>query len=171
MSLHMIGPGVNNPEIVNAVVEIPFGSRIKYEIDHVTNLVKVDRVLYSPIHYPAEYGYIPHTLADDGDPLDILVMIQGATYPGVVIEARPIGALKMRDDKGQDDKIMSVAINDPNFAHVFELKDLPPHLLREVEHFFLTYKNLEAKDVQSQGWVGLEEARNIITQSIQAYRH
>src|SRR5512147_2416931 len=98
MSLHMVGPGKKAPEIVNAVVEIPFGSRIKYEIDHVTNLVKVDRVLYSPIHYPAEYGYIPHTLADDGDPLDILVLIQGATYPGVVVEARPIGALKMRDD-------------------------------------------------------------------------
>ncbi len=171
MSLHMIGPGVNAPDIVNAVVEIPFGSRIKYEIDHVTNLVKVDRVLYSPIHYPAEYGYIPHTLADDGDPLDILVLIQGATYPGVVIEARPIGALKMRDDKGQDDKIMSVAVHDPNFAHVFELKDLAPHMLREVEHFFLTYKNLEAKDVQSQGWVGLEEAREIITQSTLAFRY
>lgn len=171
MSLHMIGPGKKAPEVVNAVVEIPFGSRIKYEIDHVTNLVKVDRVLYSPIHYPAEYGYIPHTLADDGDPLDILVLIQGATYPGVVVEARPIGALKMRDDKGQDDKIMSVAINDPNFAHVHELKDLAPHLLREVEHFFLTYKNLEAKDVQSEGWVGLEEAKNIILQSINAYRH
>lgn len=171
MSLHMIGPGIKAPEIVNAVVEIPFGSRIKYEIDHVTNLVKVDRVLYSPIHYPAEYGYIPHTLADDGDPLDILVLIQGATYPGVVIETRPIGALKMRDDKGQDDKIMSVAVHDPNFAHVFELKDLAPHMLREVEHFFLTYKNLEAKDVQSQGWVGLEEARELITQATQAFRY
>ena len=171
MSLHMIGPGKKAPDIVNAVVEIPYGSRVKYEIDHVTSLVKVDRVLYSPIHYPAEYGFIPHTLAPDGDPCDILVLIVGATYPGVVIEAKPIGLLRMSDDKGQDDKIMSVAVHDPNFAHVFELKDLAPHMLREVEHFFLTYKNLEAKDVQSQGWVGLEEARKLIDQAIQAFRY
>jgi inorganic pyrophosphatase len=171
MSLHMIGPGKGAPELVNAVVEIPFGSRIKYEIDHITNIVKVDRVLYSPIHYPAEYGYIPHTLADDGDPLDILVLIQGATYPGVLIEARPIGMLRMRDDKGQDDKIMSVAVNDPNFEHIFELKDLAPHMLREIEHFFLTYKNLEAKDVHSDGWAGREEAFATIESCIRAYRH
>jgi inorganic pyrophosphatase len=171
MSLHMVGPGKQAPEIVNAVVEIPFGSRIKYEIDHITNLVKVDRVLYSPIHYPAEYGYIPHTLADDGDPLDILVLIQGATYPGVLVEARPIGMLRMTDDKGQDDKIMSVAINDPNYEHIFELKDLAPHMLREIEHFFLTYKNLEAKDVHSDGWASKEEAYATIERCIRAYRH
>lgn len=171
MSLHMIGPGKKAPDLVNAVVEIPFGSRIKYEIDHVTNLVKVDRVLYSPIHYPAEYGYIPHTLADDGDPLDILVLIQGATYPGVLVEARPIGMLRMRDDKGQDDKIMSVAVNDPTYAHIQELKDLGPHMLREIEHFFLTYKNLEAKAVQSDGWADRQEALKTIENCIQAYRH
>jgi inorganic pyrophosphatase len=167
----MLGPGKGAPQLVNAVVEIPFGSRIKYEIDHITNLVKVDRVLYSPIHYPAEYGYIPHTLADDGDPLDILVLIQGATYPGVVVGARPIGMLRMRDDKGQDDKIMSVAINDPNFEHVNDLKDLAPHMLREIEHFFLTYKNLEDKVVQSNGWADRQEAYETIERCIRAYRH
>ncbi len=171
MSLHMIGPGKMAPEIVNAVVEIPYGSRVKYEIDHVTSLVKVDRVLYSPIHYPAEYGFIPHTLAPDGDPCDIMVLIVGATYPGVVIEAKPVGILKMHDDKGQDDKILSVAINDPNYMHIDELKDLPPHMLREVEHFFLTYKNLEAKDVHSDGWQGKAEALAFIEQCIKAYRH
>lgn len=171
MSLHMIGPGKQAPAIVNAVVEIPYGSRIKYEIDHVTNLVRVDRVLYSPIHYPAEYGYIPHTLADDGDPLDILVLIQGATYPGVLIQARPIGMLRMQDDKGQDDKIMSVAINDPNYAHIQDLKDLNPHMLREIEHFFLTYKNLEEKVVKSNGWANREEALAMIERCIHAYRH
>jgi len=171
MSLHMVGPGKHTPEIVNAVVEIPYGSRIKYEIDHITNMVKVDRVLFSPIHYPAEYGYIPHTLAEDGDPLDILVLIQGATYPGVLVEARPIGMLRMHDDKGQDDKIMSVAVNDPNYAHIFELKDLAPHMLREIEHFFLTYKNLESKDVQSGGWASKEEAYAAIERCIRAYRH
>lgn len=171
MSLHMIGPGKKAPDIVNAVVEIPYGSRIKYEIDHVTNLVKVDRVLYAPIHYPSEYGYIPHTLADDGDPLDILVLIQGATYPGVLIEARPIGMLRMQDDKGQDDKIMSVAVNDPTYAHVQTLKDLSPHMLREIEHFFLTYKNLEEKLVKSNGWAERDEALATIERCIQAYRH
>ncbi len=171
MSLHMIGPGKNSPEIVNAVVEIPYGSRVKYEIDHVTSLVKVDRVLYSPIHYPAEYGFIPHTLAPDGDPCDILVLIVGATYPGVIIEAKPIGILRMSDDMGQDDKILSVAASDPNYMHVKSLADLPPHLLREVEHFFLTYKNLESKDVTSGGWAGKEEALAFIEECIQAYRH
>ncbi|BDU76688.1 inorganic diphosphatase [Mesoterricola sediminis] len=171
MSLHMIGPGKLSPNVVNAVVEIPYGSRVKYEIDHVTSLVKVDRVLYSPLHYPAEYGFIPHTLAPDGDPCDILVLIVGATYPGTIIEARPIGILRMSDDKGQDDKILSVALTDPNYMHVQNLADLPPHLLREVEHFFLTYKNLEAKDVVSRGWQGKEEALEFIEECIQAYRH
>lgn len=171
MSLHMVGPGRKAPEIVNAVVEIPFGSRIKYEIDHLTSLVRVDRVLYSPIHYPAEYGYIPQTLAEDGDPLDILVLIQGATYPGVLVEARPIGMLRMRDDKGQDDKIMSVAVNDPTYAHIQELSDLGPHQLREIEHFFLTYKNLEAKSVQSGGWADRAEAYATIERCIRADRH
>jgi inorganic pyrophosphatase len=171
MSLHMIGPGIHSPEIVNAVVEIPYGSRIKYEIDHVTSMVKVDRVLYSPIHYPAEYGFIPHTLAPDGDPCDILVLIVGATYPGVLIEARPIGLLRMADDKGQDDKVLSVAATDPNYMHVQTLADLPPHLLRELEHFFLTYKNLEAKDVRSDGWEGKAEALAFIEECTKAYRH
>ena len=171
MSLHMIGPGKQSPDIVNAVVEIPYGSRIKYEIDHVTSLVKVDRVLYSPIHYPAEYGFIPRTLAPDGDPCDILVLIAGATYPGVVIEARPIGLLRMVDDQGQDDKVLSVAASDPNYMHVNTLADLPPHTLRELEHFFLTYKNLEAKDVASQGWEVKEAAHAFIEACTQAYRH
>jgi inorganic pyrophosphatase len=99
------------------------------------------------------------------------MLIVGATYPGVVIEAKPIGILRMTDDKGQDDKILSVALNDPNYMHVEELKDLPPHMLREVEHFFLTYKNLEAKDVHSDGWQGKEEALAFIEECIQAYRH
>jgi inorganic pyrophosphatase len=167
----MIGPGKLSPKVVNAVVEIPYGSRIKYEIDHITSLVKVDRVLYSPIHYPAEYGFIPHTLAPDGDPCDILVLISGATYPGVVIESRPIGILRMADDQGQDDKILSVAASDPNYMHVETLADLPPHLLRELEHFFLTYKNLESKDVRSDGWEGKEAAYMFIEQCTQAHRH
>jgi inorganic pyrophosphatase len=162
--------GANAPEIVNAIIEIPAGSRIKYEIDKDTGLVTVDRVLYSPFHYPAEYGYIPQTLAPDGDPADVLVLINGSTYPGVVIRARPIGLLKMHDDKGGDDKILCVAADDPNYAHVETLKDLPPHFMKEVEHFFVTYKDLEEKDVHSDGWVGKEEAHQFIRDCIAAYK-
>ncbi|MFN8012344.1 MAG: inorganic diphosphatase [Holophagaceae bacterium] len=170
MALHKLGPGSQAPEIVNAVVEIPTGSRIKYEIDHESGLVHVDRVLYSPFHYPAEYGFIPNTLAPDGDPCDVLVLINGTTYPGVVIHARPIGLLRMHDDKGQDDKVLCVAHNDPTYDHVESLEDLPPHFMREVEHFFVTYKDLEEKDVHSDGWAGREEALAFVRQCIAAHR-
>jgi len=169
MPMHKLGPGADAPEIVNAVVEIPTGSRIKYEIDHETGLVHVDRVLYSPFHYPAEYGFIPNTLAPDGDPCDVLILINGTTYPGVVIHARPIALLRMHDDKGQDDKVLCVAHNDPSYDHVQTLADLPPHFMKEVEHFFVTYKDLEEKDVHSDGWVGKEEAMAFVRQCIAAY--
>ena len=170
MALHKLGPGAQAPEIINAVVEIPTGSRIKYEIDHETGLVHVDRVLYSPFHYPAEYGFIPNTLAPDGDPCDVLILINGTTYPGVVIHARPIGLLRMHDDKGQDDKVLCVAHNDPTYDHVEALEDLPPHFMREVEHFFVTYKDLEEKDVHSDGWAGREEALAFVRQCVAAYQ-
>lgn len=170
MSPAHLGPGPKSPEVVNAIVEIPTGSRIKYEIDHETGLVHVDRVLFSPFHYPAEYGFIPNTLAPDGDPCDVLVLINGATYPGVVIKARPVGVLRMHDDKGQDDKVLCVAADDPNYAHVHELKDLPPHFMKEVEHFFLTYKDLEEKDVHSDGWAGRAEALAFVNQCVAAYK-
>ncbi|HJU83758.1 MAG TPA: inorganic diphosphatase [Holophagaceae bacterium] len=170
MSPVHLGPGKHAPEIVNAVIEIPTGSRIKYEIDHETGMVHVDRVLYSPFHYPAEYGFIPNTLAPDGDPADVLVLINGTTYPGVVIKARPVGMLLMHDDKGQDNKILCVAADDPNYAHVETLDDLPPHFMKEVEHFFVTYKDLEEKDVHSDGWAGREEALAFIRASVEAYK-
>lgn len=170
MSPLKMEPGAHAPEVVNAIIEIPAGSRIKYEIDKETGLVTVDRVLYSPFHYPAEYGYIPMTLAPDGDPADVLVLINGSTYPGVVIRARPIGMLKMHDDKGRDDKILCVAADDPSYAHVESLNDLPPHFMKEVEHFFVTYKDLEEKDVHSDGWVGKAEALTFIQECVAAYR-
>ncbi|MBS1785644.1 MAG: inorganic diphosphatase [Acidobacteria bacterium] len=170
MSPVHLGPGPKSPEVVNAIVEIPTGSRIKYEIDHETGLVHVDRVLFSPFHYPAEYGFIPSTLAPDGDPCDVLVLINGATYPGVVIKARPVGVLRMHDDKGQDDKVLCVAADDPNYAHVHDLKDLPPHFMKEVEHFFLTYKDLEEKDVHTDGWEGREAALAFVKQCVEAYK-
>lgn len=170
MSPVHLGPGPKSPEVVNAIVEIPTGSRIKYEIDHETGLVHVDRVLFSPFHYPAEYGFIPSTLAPDGDPCDVLVLINGATYPGVVIKARPVGVLRMHDDKGQDDKVLCVAADDPNYAHVHDLKDLPPHFMKEVEHFFLTYKDLEEKDVHTDGWEGREAALAFVQKCISEFK-
>ena len=170
MSPVHLGPGPKSPDVVNAVVEIPTGSRIKYEIDHATGLVHVDRVLFSPFHYPAEYGFIPSTLAPDGDPCDVLVLINGATYPGVVIRARPVGLLKMHDDKGQDDKVLCVAADDPNYQHVLELTDLPPHFMKEVEHFFLTYKDLEEKDVHSDGWADRAAALAFVEQCVKAFK-
>jgi len=168
MDYEKLGPGRQAPEMVNAVIEIPTGSRIKYEIDHHTGLVHVDRVLFSPFHYPAEYGFIPGTLAEDGDPADVLVLINGATYPGVVIRARPIGVLRMHDDKGHDAKVLAVAADDPTYTHVSSRRDLPPHFLLEVEHFFLTYKDLERKSVQSDGWGGKDEAQAFIRDCIAA---
>lgn len=170
MSPIHLGPGKKAPDIVNAVIEIPTGSRIKYEINHETGLVHVDRVLFSPFHYPAEYGFIPNTLAPDGDPADVLVLINGTTYPGVVIQARPVGMLKMHDDKGQDNKVLCVAADDPNYSHVETLEDLPPHFMLEVEHFFVTYKDLEEKDVHSDGWTGKEDALEFIRQCIEAHQ-
>ena len=169
MSPIHLGPGKKAPDIVNAIIEIPTGSRIKYEIDHETGRVHVDRVLFSPFHYPAEYGFIPNTLAPDGDPADVLVLINGTTYPGVVIQARPVGMLKMHDDKGQDNKVLCVAEDDPNYSHVQTLADLPPHFMLEVEHFFVTYKDLEEKDVHSDGWTGKEDALEFIRQCMEAY--
>ncbi len=170
MPITRLSPGAQAPEIVNAVVEIPTGSRIKYEIDHQSGLVHVDRVLFSPFHYPAEYGFIPGTLAEDGDPADILVLINGATYPGVVIRSRPIGLLRMADEHGSDAKVLAVAMDDPTYAHVTSRRDLPPHFLLEVEHFFLTYKDLERKTVTSDGWAGKDEAQAFIQASIRAFQ-
>ncbi|MDE3246988.1 MAG: inorganic diphosphatase [Acidobacteriota bacterium] len=164
-----LGPGDHAPDVINAIVEIPTGSRVKYEFDHATGMIFVDRVLFSPFHYPAEYGFIPKTLAPDGDPCDVLVLINGTTYPGVIIRARPVGLLKMHDEHGQDDKVLCVADKDPNYAHVETLGDLPPHFMKEVEHFFLTYKDLEQKDVHSDGWAGKDEAKAFVMQCIHAY--
>ena len=169
MAVLHLHPGNQAPEIVNAIIEIPTGSRIKYEIDHHTGLVHVDRVLFSPFHYPAEYGFIPGTLAEDGDPADILVLINGSTYPGVVIRARPIGLLRMTDDKGHDAKILAVATDDPTYAHTTYRTDLPHHLMLAVEHFLRTYKALTRQSVASDGWGGKDEAHAFVRASIENY--
>ena len=131
---------------VPAVIEIPRGSKLKYEIDKATGLLRLDRVLYSSVHYPANYGFIPRTHADDGDALDILVLMQEPVEPLTIVRARAVGGLKMHDDKGEDDKIVAVCVDDPAFSHYTDATQIPPHVLVELERFFRDYKALEGKE-------------------------
>jgi inorganic pyrophosphatase len=166
---HHLSPGRHPPEEVTALVEIPSGSRNKYELDKESGLLRLDRVLYSAVHYPGDYGFIPRTLAEDHDPCDILVLVNEPTFPGCQIDARPIGVLRMTDRGEPDDKILSVPINDPFFGEYFDIADIPQHYLKEVEHFFHIYKDLEGKRVQTVGWGKAEEAMAAITEDIARY--
>lgn len=161
---------LTNPR-VNAFIEIPMGSQNKYEHDKVTGLIRLDRVLYSPIHYPADYGYVPETLAGDGDPLDILVLITVPTFPGCLVPSRVIGAMAMEDDKGQDTKLLAVCEVDPRFDHVTSLGHVGSHTLREIEHFFSVYKDLEGKSAHILGWRGLEFAVEELDKAREGYRN
>lgn len=161
--------GKNPPKILNAIIEVPRGERNKYEFDPELGVFKLDRVLYASVHYPTGYGFLPKTLAEDGDPLDIMVMTHGSTFTGCLIEVRPIGMLKMSDDKGLDHKILSVPINDPTYSNVRRLADLSSHLPTEIEHFFSIYKELEGKSVESFGWYDFFTAEQTILDSMNAY--
>jgi len=138
-------------KIYEAIIEIPMGTKNKYEIDKVQNRIKLDRVLYSPMTYPAEYGYIEYTLAEDNDPLDILVLASSKTFPGCVVDARIVGYLEMEDNGEPDQKIIGVVDSDPRFAHINELRDIQAHTLREIKHFFQTYKDLQQNKVVKVG--------------------
>lgn len=156
--------------IVNALIEIPTGSQNKYEFDKENNRFMLDRVLFSPMHYPTEYGYLENTLADDGDPLDVLVLTSFPTFPGCVIESRVIGVLIMTDDKGKDEKLLAVPTSDPRFKEVHTLDDVAPHTLKEIAHFFQVYKDLENKKVDIDGWEGIETANRLIEESKARYQ-
>jgi inorganic pyrophosphatase len=151
-------------------VEIPKGSRNKYEFDEELGLFKLDRMLFSSVHYPADYGFVRDTLAEDADPLDVMVLVGEPTFTGCVIEAKPVGVFKMRDEKGLDYKILSVPIGDPQWSWVERLEDVPGHLLLEIEHFFSMYKDLEKKKVGIDGWEGLPEALRVIAEAQQRFR-
>ncbi len=166
---HDIEPGEHLPEIVNVIVEIPKGSQNKYEYDKDRNILRLDRVLFSPLHYPGDYGLIPRTLAEDGDPLDALVLVSNPTYPGVLIQARPIGLLRMIDSGINDDKILCVARDDPRYAGYKGMTDMEEHVLKEIAHFFQVYKQLEGKSVEVIGWKDADEAKQIILQAIDNY--
>jgi inorganic pyrophosphatase len=149
-------------EVIEVLIEIPRGSRNKYEYDKARGVIRLDRVLYSSVHYPADYGFIPGTLAPDGDPLDVLVIVYEPTFPGCLVPARPIGTLEMRDEHGVDHKILAVPVGDPRFAEVTDLSDLAPHWLREIETFFATYKVLQGVETEVLGWHGATTARELI---------
>lgn len=146
----------------DVLIEIPRGSRNKYEYDFDLKRMRFDRMLFSSMMYPADYGFIPETLALDGDPLDVLVLINEPTFPGCVIEVKPIGVFHMADDKGPDEKIICVPVSDPIWNNLNDLSDMNPHLVKEIEHFFQVYKDLENKKVDVGGWGDVNEAREII---------
>jgi len=154
------------PDIVRVIVEVPKGSRNKYEYDHDSGRIKLNRVLFSAVHYPADYGFIVDTLAEDGDEVDILVMIEEPTFPGCLMDAKPIGMLKMRDDKGVDNKVLAVPLQDPRWSPINDIHELSPHILSEIENFFLTYKRLEAKVVASDGWEDAIKAKEYLKASM-----
>jgi inorganic pyrophosphatase len=166
---HDIPVGDHPPEQLTAVIEIPSGSRNKYELDKATGLLRLDRVLYSAVHYPGDYGFIPRTLHEDGDPLDVLVLVKEQTFSGCLIDVRPIGVLKMLDKGEPDDKILALPRHDPYHDEWFDIADLPSHQLKEVEHFFASYKDLEGKRVSIGGWGNSVEALQIVRESIERY--
>lgn len=159
---HDVDIGAAAPEQVRAVIEIPKGSKVKYELDKATGLLKVDRILYSSVVYPANYGFIPQTLGDDHDPLDILVWMQEPVVPMSILNARPIGMLHMIDQGEIDEKIVAVHVDDPEYAGYTDIDQLPGHRQRELQRFFADYKQLEGKVVEVDLIAGPERAREVI---------
>lgn len=155
---------------LNVIVEIPKLSRVKYELDKATGLIKYDRVLYSPMHYPANYGFVPQTLWEDGDPLDVLVLGDEPLVPGCIVEARPIGVLDMVDGGEGDAKVLAVPTSDPRWKNTKDISDLEPHLLDEIKHFFTVYKDLQMKKVEVGNWSGREKAQQAVEKSIELYQ-
>jgi inorganic pyrophosphatase len=158
-------------ETFDVLIEIPKGSRNKYEYDFELKKVRYDRMIFSSMMYPADYGFIPNTLALDSDPLDVLVLVAEPTFPGIVMEVKPIGVFHMADEKGPDEKIICVPVSDPIWNRLNDLSDVNGHLLKEIEHFFKVYKDLEKKKVDVGGWGNAEEAREIIRQCIERYKN
>ena len=167
--LHDVATGPRPPDELNAFIEIPRGSRNKYELDKETGLLRLDRLLYSSVHYPGDYGFLPRTLADDGDPLDVLVLTTEPTFPGCLVVVRPVGVFIMEDEKGQDEKVLTVPLADPLRREVRSLSDLPSHYLDEVQHFFDVYKELEGVTVTTEGWEDVDAARALVLRCIEQY--
>ena len=167
---HAIAYGNEAPQFVNAFIEIPKGSKSKYELDKDTGFLKLDRILYSAVHYPASYGFIPQTYCDDKDPLDILVICSEPIEPMCLVEAKVIGVMHMVDNNENDDKIIAVARNDMSVNHINEIEGLAPHTMKEIQHFFEDYKKLEKKEVVVDQMQGREIAYKIVEDSIAYYK-
>ncbi len=166
---HQVSVGKDAPHIVNGIIEIPANTRAKYELDKESGLLKMDRVLYSSMYYPANYGFIPRTFCDDKDPLDIVVLSQIAVVPMCIVSAKVIGVMRMLDGGELDDKIIAVANNDMSVNHMEDISDLPPHFTRELKNFFEDYKKLENKTVEVEEFQNAHIAREIVIQSIKDY--
>ncbi len=158
-----------NSKEFNVIIEIPKGSRIKYELDKKTGLIKFDRVLYSPMHYPGDYGFIPQSLWEDGDPFDVLVLTREPLVPGCLVKCRAVGVLDMIDGGEGDAKVLAVPITDPRFNHILDLKNVNPHILKEIKHFFSVYKELQNKEVEVGDWRDKKEAIKDIEKSFKLY--
>ena len=167
---HRVDAGENTPEYVNAIIEIPKGSKGKYELDKASGLLKLDRVLFSAVHYPANYGFIPQTYCEDKDPLDILVFCSIEVEPLCIVEAKVIGLMRMLDGDERDDKILAVAKNDMSVNYINDVSELPPHTNLEVRRFFEDYKKLEKKHVIVGDFEGREEAYSVINESVKLYK-
>lgn len=168
---HDLPTGPDVPEVVWALIEIPKGSRNKYEYSKELSRYALDRVLHSPMHYPGEYGFIPQTLYDDGDPMDIIVLMNEETFPGCAIEARPVALMRMMDDGEKDDKILAVPAEDPAFDDIQGKEDVSQQVRDEIAHFFATYKDLEdGREVSVNGWDGRGDAINAVEHSVDLYQ-
>jgi inorganic pyrophosphatase len=166
---HSVSYGTGVPDVVNAIIEIPKGSRAKYELDKETGMLKLDRVLYSSVYYPANYGFIPRTYCDDGDPLDILVLSQLDMVPLTLVEAKIVGVMRMLDQGEADDKLIAVCANDMSVNYINDITELPPHFINEMRHFFEEYKRLENKVVKIEEFQGARLAKKILGHAIKDY--
>ena len=167
---HDVAFGEEPERLFHCVIEVPYGSKNKYELDKTTGLLRLDRVLYSSVHYPANYGFIPRTYCGDGDPLDVLILCQEPVDPLCIMRGRPIGVITMTDDKGQDDKIIAAAVDDPQYNEIEDVTDLPPHRLREIKQFLTDYKSLEGKVANVGPLKRARDARKVIRNAIALYR-
>ena len=166
---HDVPWGTDVRDFFHAVIEIPEGSKVKYELDKETGLLRADRLLYSAVHYPANYGFVPRTYCEDGDPLDVLLLCQEPLAPLSFARGRAIGVIPMRDEKGQDDKIIAVHLDDPHYAHYRDVSELPRHVSAELERFFVDYKVLERREVDVRAIRGHQAAESVLEDAIRLY--